>query len=120
MRLPLAPSTDPAMNTRRESVFGILAMQGPEAAAMTRISNEVAREHDWDDSSLLVENLTAAFARRCDRLMADLQHGMAAPGLFTPVWMATVYAAGVRNELWTAWWSHMRFKGGMAALREGS
>lgn len=111
MRLPLAPEKPPATDTvAQNSVFSVGSWLRrhyvPEV--IEQAATEVAYERDWADRSLLVESLTAAFAQRCDHLMADLNAVEQGPSLFDPMWPIVVLAAGTRNEEWMFYWSHMR------------
>lgn len=59
-------------------------------------------------TSVLTENMIGAYGQRCDRLMVELQVGMAHPEFMKSERMAVVYHGGVFNETWMFWWNGER------------
>jgi hypothetical protein len=95
------------------SAFGIVnlirMMDGDSTPKLHQhVASKIAADTEWEDPSLLVENMVGAFAQRCDRLLDDMECAQRAPLLFQPMWPISVLAAGTRNEEWMMFWSTMR------------
>jgi hypothetical protein len=110
MRLPLAPTYPPPQDSvPSSSGLHILRMLGGYRTPSAQVAaNSVAVAKEYKDPSMLLENMVAGFAQRCDHLMADVSYANEAPAFFTPMWMVSCYEAGIRNEQWMGAWSHMR------------
>lgn len=93
-----------------DGTFRELTARGPNMDEFQRASH-AATEHSSRigmRTSVLVENMIGAYGQRCDRLMAELQVGLAHPALMQPEHVAALYHEGVLNETWMFWWNGER------------